>query len=267
MVKMIDMRSIGTLFKRAKAIIAGVVLGFQLADDLLHCQRAFNTSQAGASSLLVDTSLGKVQGTVSLVGLFFPLVDFFTVGVAVMRRLCKHFLSVLLIMLQMFCAIFSIRLFFLLIDFFTVGFSVVPVFCPYLFSMRLVVPSFLFIDFFSMCFTVLFVLHTNFFSMLLIVSFAIFSMCIVVGFRRFVSTLFATSIQPVSILVEVVSGSGKHSLTGASALLHRGILRYHIHDEGHSLSGSGRLQRRGASSCLIPHYSITPPVKQVQGVF
>lgn len=44
------------------------------------------------------------------------------------------------------------------------------------------------------------------------------------------------------------------------------FLGYTVHDKGHSLSGSGCYQHRGASSCLPLHYTINPPEKQVYGL-
>lgn len=228
MIEMVDKRPIYALLKRAKAIIACVVLGFQFTDDLLHCQRTLKTSQTSATTLSVDTSLDKVQGAVSLVGLLFPLRDFIAVGIAVVRGICKLLFAVCLVVLQMLCAlpstIFLIIVLSSLIDFFTVNGQVVILLRTSLFMVPLILLSFLLFDFFGVIFTVLPLLCTYLFSMLLIVSFALFNMCIVVGFRCFVSALFATGKQPVSILVEVVRSSGKDATTRASTLLLRGII-------------------------------------------
>src|SRR6266702_156101 len=234
MVKMIDIRLILTLLKCAKAIIASVVLGFHLHLNLLHCQRAFKTSQTGTSPLFVDTPLSKVQGTLPLVRLSLPLRNFFTMSIAVMRCRSEFLFSMLLIVLQLLCALPSMILFpralFLLIDFFSMSLKIVSLLYAYLFPMSFIVLPFLLVDLFSMSFTVVSLLHTNFFPMLLIALFAIFNMSIIVGVQRYVSALFAKRMQFVSILMEEIGGSGQHSLARASTSLLRGIvLGYTVH--------------------------------------
>lgn len=67
--------------------------------------------------------------------------------------------------------------------------------------------------------------------------------------------------------IEKLRGSGVFLSTWASATFAgRVVLGYHVHDKVYSLSGSGCFQQRGASSCLIPHYTMNPPVESIQEV-
>ena len=273
MIKVIDIRLVSALLKFAKAIIAGVVLGFQFALNLLYCQCSLKVSQTSAASLLVDTSLGKVQGASPLMGLLFPLVNLFPMGIAIVSRLCKHLFMVRSIVLQMPgafpFAVFSIMVLSSLIDFFTVNGQVVILLRTSLFTVPLILLSFLLFDFFGVIFTVLPLLCAYLFTMLLIVSFAIFNTRIVVGFSSFTSTFFARSTQSDSAFMEELKSSREPLQALRTSLLRGIVLGYTVHTVRlQSLSSRlGMCQHRSGTTLLPLHYTINQHHKQVQEVY
>ena len=97
MIEMIDIRSILALLKCAKAIIAGILLGSQLGLNVLHRQRSLDVSLPYMPFLLSNALPSKVLFAVTLIVLFLPIIDFFTMGGAIEHRICKHLFSVFLI--------------------------------------------------------------------------------------------------------------------------------------------------------------------------
>jgi hypothetical protein len=191
MIEMIDIRSILTPLKFAKAIITGMFLGFQFGLNMLHRQRSLKISLTYMPFHLRKTLMSTILFAVTLNILFLPIHDFFMMGIVIERRVCKHL-----------------------------------------------------------------------FSVLLIIPFVIFRIGISIGFILPISALFATWLQATSRMsLEELSSRGEPLQTFRTLFLRGIVLGYTVHDKGHSLSGSGCLQQRGASSCITPPFYHEPALQ------
>lgn len=107
------------------------------------------------------------------------------------------------------------------------------------------------------------ILHSGLFEFLankapLVTIWQLFSFFSVLGISYTLFSAYAIFTVPSQfvarffVCIEKRTCGGFPFLALGTLLAGRVVLRYHVHDEGHSLSGSGCLQQRGASSCLIP---------------
>jgi hypothetical protein len=135
----------------------------------------------------------------------------------------------------------------------SMGIAVLPLLLSSLFTMFSAILSIIGYLFFPMYENILQAILLVFFSMRIAVQFSTRS-----TFR--IKAIFLAFIARKEL------GSGGECLQAFRALLARGILGYHGHDKGHSLSGSGCFSNAERLHVLPLHYTITPLDKQLQGV-
>jgi hypothetical protein len=212
----VEMLSIFALLKFYMAIIASVLLSFQLSLDLLNGQRAFDGLFADAPFLRVHSTTCTLFFQVSCIITSLSCQLAFPVSFPVPLASFSFFFPV-------FCIVPSTTCVFLLSTFFTMFFIVLFPLRAYLFFVR---------------FTVGFLSRAYLFFVLLGISLILFLVGVVVDFSIYLAACFAMIFQTFSrISIKKFRGSRK-PLKALCTLLLRGILRYTVHTVKLILSSS-----------------------------